>query len=123
MNKSNLSKSIGKYGPLLVYVFFALYNLLTAQKNINKDQKNKNEKTMAVTTLVLGALCHFGHTKIAWGILAAAFVLALFLLYEAGQFLKNLNKNKNIGGCAGTLAGCCADGTTQAKSPIDPCKN
>ena len=118
---NNVSKSIGKYAPVLLYVVFALINLLTAQKNLKKDQKQNNEMTMAGVTIVLGALCHFGHTKIAWGILFAAFLFALFVIYEVSKLFKK--KNKNIGGCAGTLAGCCADGTTQAQSPTDPCKN
>jgi hypothetical protein len=118
---NNVPKFIKQYLPVLLYVGFALINLLTAQKNLNKDQKQKNEKTMAVVTIVLGALCHFGHTKVAWGILVAAFLFALFVIYEVSKLLKN--KNKNIGGCAGTLAGCCSDGTTQAQSPTDPCKN
>ena len=32
-----------QYLPVLLYVGFALINLLTAQKNLNKDQKQKNE--------------------------------------------------------------------------------
>ena len=82
---------------------------------------------MAFITLVLGALCHFGHTKIAWGILIAMIVFVAFVLYELGPNLVRAPRSgAPIGvphGCEGTLAGCCADGTTQAKSPIDPCKN
>ena len=34
-----------------------------------------------------------------------------------------ISKIEKIGGCKGTLAGCCADGKTQAKSKNDSCKN
>lgn len=34
-----------------------------------------------------------------------------------------ISKIEKIGGCKDTLAGCCADGKTQAKSENDSCKN
>ena len=110
---------IKKYAPALIYAIFAVYNILTTQKNLQKTQKRKNEITMVFVTLLLSVLCHYGHTKIAWGILVAALLVLLFIIYEV---IHNF-KNKKIGGCAGTLAGCCKDGITQAKSQSDPCKN
>jgi len=36
---------------------------------------------------------------------------------------KNSDKTRNVGGCQGTINGCCSDGHTQAKSKDDPCKS